>query len=43
VSAATNLRAGGLDEADAMKVTGHHTSHVFRRYDLGDTDALRQR
>ena len=28
--AATNLRAGGMDEADAMKVTGHQTAHVFR-------------
>ncbi len=26
-----------------MKITGHATSHVFRRYDLGDVDALRQR
>jgi integrase len=43
VSAATNLRAGGTDEADAMKITGHQTSHLFKRYDLGDTDALRQR
>ena len=40
---ATNLRAGGMDEGDAMKITGHHTAHVFRRYDLGDVDALRQR
>jgi len=31
-TAATNLRAGGMDEADAMKITGHTTSHVFRHY-----------
>ena len=26
-----------------MKITGHKTSSVFRRYDLGDVDALRSR
>jgi integrase len=42
-TAATNLRAGGMDEADAMKITGHQTSHVFRHYDLGNVDVLRDR
>jgi len=42
-SAATNLRAGGMDEADAMKITGHTTTHVFRHYDIGNVDALRER
>ena len=42
-SAATNLRAGGLEEADAMRVTGHQTAHVFRHYDIGNVDALRAR
>ena len=42
-TAATTLRAGGLEEADAMKITGHQTSHVFRHYDLGDVEALRAR
>jgi integrase len=42
-TAATNLRAGGMDEADAMKVTGHQTSQVFRHYDLGNVDVLRER
>lgn len=42
-SAATNLRAGGMDEADAMKISGHQTAHVFRHYDLGNVDALRTR
>ena len=42
-SAATNLRAGGMDEADAMKVLGHKTPNIFRRYNLGDTEVLRER
>lgn len=42
-TAATDLRAGGMDEADAMKITGHQTSHVFKYYDLGNVDALRER
>jgi integrase len=42
-AAATNLRAGGMDEADCMQITGHRTNHVFRRYNLGNDDALRQR
>jgi len=42
-SVATNLRAGGMAEADAMKITGHTTSHVFRHYDICDVDALRDR
>jgi hypothetical protein len=32
-----------MDEADCMKITGHQTSHVFRHYDLGNVEALRQR
>lgn len=32
-----------MDKADAMKIGGWKTAHVFRRYDLGDVDALRQR
>ena len=42
-TATTNLRAGGLEEADAMKITGHQTAHVFRHYDLGNVDVLRER
>jgi integrase len=42
-AAATNLRAGGMAEDDAMKITGHQTSHVFRHYDLGNVEALRAR
>jgi hypothetical protein len=32
-----------MAEADAMKNTGHTTSHVFRHYDICDVDALRER
>src|SRR5207245_11740384 len=42
-TAATDLRAGGMDEADAMKITGHKTAHVFRHYDLSDIESLRER
>jgi hypothetical protein len=31
------------EEADVMRITGHKTASVFRRYDLGDVDALRSR
>jgi integrase len=40
-TAVTALRAGGLEEADAMKVTGHHTAYVFRNYDMGNVERLR--
>jgi integrase len=42
-TAATDLRAGGMDEADVMQVGGWKTAHVFRHYDLGNVDALRAR
>jgi integrase len=42
-TAATDLRAGGMDEADVMRVGGWKSRHVFDHYDLGDVDALRQR
>jgi hypothetical protein len=42
-SAVTNLVASGLSEGDAMKITGHTTAHVFRHYDIGDVEALRER
>ena len=42
-TAATDLRAGGMDEGDIMQVGGWKTAHVFRHYDLGDVHALRQR
>jgi hypothetical protein len=42
-TAATDLRAGGMNGSDAMKITGHQAAHVFRHYDLGNVDALRDR
>lgn len=42
-SAVTNLVASGMDQGDAMKVTGHQTAHVFQHYDLGDVEALRDK
>ena len=41
-TAATTLRAGGLDEARAMQVTGHKTVYVFREYNLEDVEHLRR-
>jgi hypothetical protein len=41
-TAPTNLRAGG-EETDAMKITGHQPSHVFRHYDLGNVEVLPER
>lgn len=41
-TAVTTLRAGGLEEADAMKVTGHKTAYVFRSYDMGNVERLRE-
>jgi len=41
-TAVTMLRAGGMEEADAMKITGHKTAHVFRTYDLGNVERLRE-
>jgi hypothetical protein len=31
------------DEADAMKITGHQTADVFRHYDIGNVEVLRER
>ena len=32
-----------MDGADAMKITGQQTAHVFRHYDIGNVEALRER
>jgi hypothetical protein len=32
-----------MEEADAMKITGHTTTHVFRHYDVGNVEAPRER
>ena len=42
-TAATDLRAGGLDEGDVMAIGGWKTANVFRHYDLGNVEALRER
>jgi integrase len=42
-TAATDLRAGGMDEADVMRVGGWKSRHVFDHYDLGDVNSLRER
>jgi integrase len=43
VTAATDMRAGGLGEDDVMRVGGWKTREVFGRYNLGDVEALRER
>jgi Phage integrase family len=42
-TAATDLRASGLDVADVMAIGGWKTDHMVRHYDLGDLEALRSR
>jgi hypothetical protein len=42
-SAVTNLRYGGMDESDGMRITGHRTREVFARYDLTNVEQLRER
>ena len=37
------VRPSGIEEGEAMKVTGHTTAHVFRHYDIGNVEALRQK
>jgi integrase len=39
-TATTNLRRGGVDALTAMKITGHKTMAVFRRYNTIDEDDL---
>ena len=46
-SVARDLRRAGVSEADAMRVTGHRTPSMFRRYSITTDDdvaeALRKR
>jgi integrase len=39
-TATTNLRRGGVDALTAIKITGHKTMTVFRRYNTIDDDDL---
>ena len=41
-SAARNLIKAGVDETTAMKITGHKTAAMFRRYDIKTTDDLHE-
>jgi len=41
-TAVTNMRRAGIDPLTAMKITGHKTMAVFRRYNSFDDDDLRQ-
>jgi len=39
-SAVRNLINAGVDQATAMKITGHKTVHVFQRYNIVSTEQL---
>ena len=41
-SAARNLRRAGVAESVAMKITGHKTASVFKRYDISDEKDVRE-
>ncbi len=40
-SAARNLRRAGLTEEEAMKITGHRTPSMFKRYNIVSNDDLK--
>ncbi len=41
-SAVRNLINAGVDQATAMKITGHRTVHVFQRYNIISTAQLHE-
>ncbi len=41
-SAARNLRRAGVAESVAMKITGHKTPSIFKRYDITDEKDIRE-
>src|SRR5262249_25596520 len=40
-SAARNLLRAGVDKHTAMKITGHRTTHIFRRYAIQTNEDVR--
>ncbi len=41
-SAARDMIRAGVAQAIAMKITGHRTATMFQRYNIADTDDLRE-
>jgi integrase len=41
-TAARNLRRAGLSESQAMKITGHKTASIFRRYEIIEEQDVRE-
>jgi len=41
-SAVRNFRKAGLSENEGMKMSGHVTNSIYRRYDINDEDDLKE-